>query len=136
MSDSITLLIIHESPLMRAGIRKAVEAEHGMDVVGDCGPGEEGLAMAGCLEPDIVLLGLRWADRDAFADCRRIKERVHSTRVLTFSHRDGEEELPLSVEAGASGYFSRDAPPLGLARAIRISLERLGLLRLGPRPGR
>ena len=119
MSDSITLLIIHESPLIRAGVRAAVEAEHGMAVIGDCGPGEESLALAGCLEPDIVVLGLRWPGGDAFAACSRIKEWVHATRVLTISHQVGEEELLLSLEAGASGYLSRDASPLELVRAIR-----------------
>ena len=119
MSDSITVLIIHESPLIRAGVRSAVGAEHGMDVVGDCGPGEEALALAGCLEPDIVLLGLRWPGGDAFAACSRIRERVHATRVLTISHQVGEEELLLSLGAGARGYLSLDAPPLELVRAIR-----------------
>ena len=88
-------------------------------MIADCGPGREALATVESLRTDIVLISL--PDRDAFAVCREIRERLPMTRVVAMSYRDGEEDMLNSVLAGASGYLVRDARGPELARAIRTA---------------
>ena len=119
----ISLVIIEEISLLRIGIRTAVEAEGGVDVIADSIPDGNAMAMVEHLRPDAVLMSLRWSDPDAVAVCRQIRERSPSTRVLIMSYQDREEEMLSSILAGASGYVSRNAQGPELVRAIRIAVN-------------
>ena len=112
-------MIIEENSFLRTGIRATLEKEEeGIEVIGDSRPGEEALAAAERLRPDIVLMGLMWLDHDPAAFCHQVTERVPSTRVLALSFQNREEDMLIAILARASGYISQNVERTELVRAI------------------
>ena len=116
----ISLLIIDENAFLRLGLRTAIEMEEGIEVVGDSKPGDASLKLIGDLHPDVVLMSLRWPDMESVSVCREISEKFPSTRVVMLSDREREEEIVLSVLAGAAGYISKYTQGSDLALAIKV----------------
>ena len=119
----ISLLIIDANSHLRIGIQAAVEAEGGVEVLGDAVPGEEAVTMVERLRPDVVLMSLKWQDGYAVAVCTEIRKRAPSTRIVVLSHEDGEEEMLVSVLAWASGYVSNNAQGPELVQTIRTAVN-------------
>ena len=112
-------MIIEENSFLRTGIRATLEKEEdGIEVIGDSRPGEEALAEAERLRPDIVLMGLMWLDHDPAAFCHQVTERVPSTRVLALSFQNREEDMLIAILARARGYVSQSVERTELVRAI------------------
>ena len=103
------------------GVKTALEAEDGVEVIGDCGPDGEVVAMVERLSPDVVLMSFRWPERDPVVVCREIGERVPATKILMMSYQDWEDEMLISIMAGASGYVSQNAEGPELVRAVRMA---------------
>ena len=114
-------MIVDEISFLRMGVKTALGDEDGVDVIADCRPGGDALATAERLRPDVLLTCLRWPDQDATDFCRQIRERIPTTRVLIMSQQNWEEELLISILAGASGYVSQNAEGPELVKAIRVA---------------
>ena len=111
-------MIIDENSFLRTGIRATLEEEGGIEVIGESRPGEEALAAAARLRPDIVLMGLMWSDHDPAAFCQRVTARVPSTRVVALSFQNREEDMLIAILARARGYVSQSVERTELVRAI------------------
>ena len=118
----------HESPLLRAGIRTAIEAEDGVDVVGEAGPGPETLALVSSINPSIVLMGLSSHDQEEADLCHQVTAEAPFTKVLVISYQDPGDDLLDSVIAGASGLVTHDADGPELLRAIGVVFNGGGIL--------
>ncbi len=116
----ISLLIIDENAFLRLGLRTAIEMEEGIEVVGDAKPGDAALNLMEELCPDVALMSLRWPDMESVSVCREIPEKFPSTRVVMLSDVEREEEIVLSVLAGAAGYVSKYTQGSDLALAIKV----------------
>ena len=119
----ISLLIIDANSHLRIGIQAAVEAEGGVEVIGDAAPDEQVVKMVERLHPDVVLMSLKWPDGYAVAACKEIRERAPSTKVVVLSYKDWEGEMLISVLVGASGYVSNNAQGPELVQAIRTAVN-------------
>ena len=116
----ISLLIIDENEFLRLGLRTALETEDGIEVVGDARPGDATLNLIEDLRPNVALMSLRWPDMESVSACREISERFPSTRVVMVADKEWEEEIVLSMLAGAAGYVSKYTQGSDLAFAIRV----------------
>ena len=116
----ISLLIIDENGFLRLGLRTAIEVEEGIEVVGDARPCDATLNLIQDLCPDVALMSIRWPDMESISVCREISEKFPSTRVVMLSDREREEEIVLSVLAGAAGYVSKYTQSSDLALAIKV----------------
>ena len=119
----ISLLIIDTNSHLRIGIQAAVEAEGGVEVIGDAAPDEQAVKMVERLRPDVVLMSLKWPDGYAVAVCKEIRKRAPSTKVVVLSYEDWEGEMLISVLVGASGYVSNNAQGPELVQAIRTAVN-------------
>ena len=119
----ISLLIIDANSHLRIGIQAAVEAEGGVEVIGDTAPDEQVVKMVERLRPDVVLMSLKWPDGYPVAACKEIRERAPATKVVVLSYEDWEGEMLISVLAGASGYVSNNAQGPELVQAIRTAVN-------------
>jgi DNA-binding NarL/FixJ family response regulator len=118
---AIRLLLAHEEGLIRAGVRALLGAEADVIVVGEASRGEDVVAVAGELRPDVVLLDIRLPGLDALQATRQIlaaPDRAH-TKVLLLGSCDSDEELFRALHAGASGFLVKETEPVELVRAIR-----------------
>jgi DNA-binding NarL/FixJ family response regulator len=100
-------LIVDDNPDFRRLVRRMLEAE-GFDVVGAAGDGEGGLAAAGELAPDVVLLDVNLPDANGFEVAARLARERPSAAVLLTSTQGREDFDQLAVACGARGFVPKD----------------------------
>lgn len=119
---SIRVLIVDDQVLVRTGFRRILEEEADIEVVGEAGTGEEAVDLTIELEPDVVLMDIRMPRMDGIEATEKLlnSEQAPETNVLMLTTFDLEEYVYDALQAGASGFLLKDAPPEELAAAVRI----------------
>jgi DNA-binding NarL/FixJ family response regulator len=115
-----TVLIADDQALVRVGLRKILEPEPETSVVGEAGDGEDAVAEARRLRPDLVLMDIRMPVLDGIEATRRIVRAQPGTRVLILTTFGLDTYVYDALRAGASGFMLKDAPPEEIAAAVRI----------------
>jgi DNA-binding NarL/FixJ family response regulator len=114
------VLLADDQELVRAGFRLIIERA-GMDVVGEAANGEEAVALARELSPDVVLMDIRMPVLDGIGATRRvITECDPAPRVLALTTFDLDEYVYEVVRAGASGFLLKDVSPTDLVHAVGV----------------
>jgi DNA-binding NarL/FixJ family response regulator len=125
----IRILLADDQALVRAGFRLIVNGEPDLEVVGEAANGEEAVAAATELAPDVVLMDVRMPELDGIEATRRIVgAAANGTRVLMLTTFDLDEYVVDAFRAGASGFLLKTAPPQQLVAAIRTVHEGEALL--------
>jgi DNA-binding NarL/FixJ family response regulator len=124
----IRVLLADDQALVRAGFRLIVNGEPDLEVVGEAANGEEAVAAASELGPDVVLMDVRMPELDGIEATRRIVAGGNGTRVLMLTTFDLDEYVVDAFRAGASGFLLKTAPPQQLVTAIRTVHEGEALL--------
>jgi DNA-binding NarL/FixJ family response regulator len=115
-----TVLIADDQALVRVGLRKILESERETTVVGEAGDGEDAVAETRRLRPDVVLMDIRMPVLDGIEATRRIVRAQPDTRVLMLTTFGLDGYVYDALNAGASGFMLKDAPPEEIAAAVRI----------------
>ncbi len=118
-ADRITVLIVDDHAIVRQGLRTYLELYPDIEVVGEAADGDEAIARARELLPDIVLMDLVMPRRDGVEATRAITAMSPSTRVIVLTSFSEDEKIFASIKAGAQGYLMKDVDPRDLVRAIR-----------------
>src|SRR5260370_10002869 len=130
-----TLLIADDQALVRVGLRKILENEPGLSVVGEAADGDEAVASARRLRPDLVLMDIRMPVLDGIEATRRIVRAQPGTRVLILTTFGLDTYVYDALRAGASGFMLKDAPPEEIAPPVPIVASGEALLAPAlPRP--
>ncbi|MBG6238810.1 DNA-binding NarL/FixJ family response regulator [Mycetocola sp. CAN_C7] len=127
----IRLLIADDHPVVRAGLRALFSTEPDLEVVGEAATGAEAVERS---RPgvDIVLMDLQFgAGMQGAEATRRIRAAADAPHVLILTNYDTDADILGAVEAGASGYLLKDAPPAELIAAVRAAAR--GESALAPR---
>jgi DNA-binding NarL/FixJ family response regulator len=114
------VLIADDQALVRVGLRKILDNEHDMTVVGEADNGENAVASARHLEPDVVLMDVRMPVLDGIEATRRIVSDRPQARVLILTTFGLDTYVYEALRAGASGFMLKDAPPEEITAAVRI----------------
>jgi len=115
----IRVLLIDDSPIIRLGLRSALEDYPDITIVGEAATAAEGVAAVARQKPDVVLLDLHLPDKSGFHACRELlKVRPH-TRVLILTSNSNERNVQEAMTAGAQGYLLKDNDGASLADALR-----------------
>lgn len=117
----IRILLVDDHPVVRSGIRAMLQDQPDFVFVGEAATGEEGIAEAARLRPDVVLMDLRMgAGMHGGEATRQITGAgPDAPRVLVLTTFDTDSDILAAIEAGATGYLLKDAPPEELHAAIR-----------------
>ena len=115
-----SVLIADDQALVRVGLRKILESEPELSVAGEAGDGEEAISAARRLCPDVVLMDIRMPVLDGIEATRRIVSAQPGTRVLILTTFGLDSDVYEALQAGASGFMLKDAPPEEIAAAVRI----------------
>ncbi|HEY2879040.1 response regulator transcription factor [Nocardioides sp.] len=118
--DPLSIVIADDQLLLRAGFRKLLDGEDGLDVVGDAADGQEALQLVERLRPNVVLMDIRMPVLDGIEATRRISQRFPETAVLVLTTYDLDEYVFAALDAGASGFLLKDCPPDELTSAIHV----------------
>ncbi|MER6813029.1 response regulator transcription factor [Spirillospora sp. NPDC000708] len=121
MSDPIRILLVDDHPVVRSGIRAMLLDQPDFALVGEAATGEEGVAEAARLRPDVVLMDLQLGAglHGAEATRRITSAGPRPPHVLVLTTFDSDSDILAAIEAGATGYLLKDAPPEKLHAAIR-----------------
>ncbi len=98
----IRVLVVDDYPAVRVGLRRILELDRDIDVVGEAVDGEEALSKAAHLCPDVVTMDLKMPGMDGIAATRTLKQRMPQVNVLALTMCDGEV-IERVMRAGASG---------------------------------
>ncbi|MBW6433427.1 response regulator transcription factor [Actinoplanes hulinensis] len=117
---SIRVLIVDDQALVRAGFAMVLSAQADMEVVGEAGDGAEALALLVRVPADVVVMDIRMPVMDGVEATRRICAGPDGPRVLVLTTFDTDEDAFAALQAGASGFLLKNAPPEQLLAAIRV----------------
>lgn len=119
MAEPIRVLLADDHTLFRAGLRALLELEDRVEVVGEAATGEEAIEQARKLRPDVVIMDLSMPVMNGLEATRRIAALQLGARMLVLTVHAEEEYLVPVVDAGASGYLTKDSADRDLMEAIR-----------------
>jgi DNA-binding NarL/FixJ family response regulator len=118
---TVKVLIADDQALVRGGLRKIIESEPDMRVVGEAADGVEAVEAAARAKPDVALMDIRMPRLDGIEATRRIVARAgEEVRVLILTTFGLDEYVYEALRAGASGFMLKDSPPEELVDAVRV----------------
>ena len=123
MPESIRVLICDDHELFREGLRRALENEEDIEIIGEAQDGREAVEKTEELFPDVVLMDIRMemaaSERSGLKATGLIKEHVPSAQVLMLTASEDQSDLFDAIKAGAAGYLLKGASGREVAGAIR-----------------
>ena len=118
-TERIKVMLADDHPIMRDGLRDALEGEGDFEVVGSAADGVEAVRMAQRVAPEVIVMDVMMPNMDGVDACREIMELLPDTRVLMLTASTTEDAVVEAIAAGATGYLQKDSGPEELAEAIR-----------------
>lgn len=115
---TIRVMVVDDHRVVRAGLVAFLKQRPGLEVVGEAGDGQEAVAKAAELQPDLVLMDMQMPVLNGVEATRQIKTRWPQIQVLVLTTYDDDELIWGGLQAGAKGYLLKDAPPEELIRGI------------------
>ncbi len=116
-SDNIKVLIVDDHQVVREGLRRIVQLDNEVEVVGEASNGEEAITQAVALSPDVVIMDLKMPGMDGITATREIKQRLPKTNIVVLTLY-AEDFIRQAIEAGASGYLLKDSDCEQITKAI------------------
>ncbi|MCC3273922.1 response regulator transcription factor [Arthrobacter zhangbolii] len=124
-ADPIRVVLVDDQQLVRGGFRMLINSQPDLEVVAEAGNGHEALAALAAVRADVVLMDVRMPGMDGIEATSRILdagnggERNEDVKVVVLTTFDLDEYALSAIQAGASGFLLKDAPPEELLEAIR-----------------
>lgn len=119
---TIRLLLADDHPVVRTGLRAVLEAEPDFEVVAEAPTAEQAVELAAEQDIDVVLMDLQFGPGMGGSQATAIiAARPGAPRVLVLTTYDTDVDILAAIEAGATGYLLKDAPPEELAAAVRTA---------------
>lgn len=121
---TVTIVLVDDHPVVRAGLRALLAAEPDMAVVGDAADPAAARELVASARPDVVLMDLNLGPGIGGAELTaQLRELPHPPQVLVLTTYDTEADIMAALRAGAVGFLLKDAPPDELYRAVRATAE-------------
>jgi DNA-binding NarL/FixJ family response regulator len=105
----IKLLIADDHAIFRDGLRKLLDSEEAITIVGEAGNGDECINMLGRLKPDILLLDLHMPDKNGFAVLEEVNFDTIPTRVIVLTAAEDDRDLVQAMRLGARGIVAKES---------------------------
>jgi DNA-binding NarL/FixJ family response regulator len=121
MSAPIRVRIVDDHPVVRNGLSGMFAGEEEFEVVGEASDGSEAVRRARALTPDVILMDLRMPEMDGVSAIAALTAAGVRARVLVLTTYDTDSDVLAAIEAGATGYLLKDAPPNELFKAVRAA---------------
>ncbi|MEU3778804.1 response regulator transcription factor [Streptomyces sp. NPDC032472] len=120
MSRAISVLVVDDQFLIRAGLVGLLKAAPGTTVVGEASDGEEAVELAARLRPDVILMDVRMPGTNGITATARILAEAGDPppRILVLTTFDLDEYVYGALRAGASGFLLKDSGPERLLTAV------------------
>jgi DNA-binding NarL/FixJ family response regulator len=120
---SISVLLVDDHPLVRAGLVGLIAAAPGLEVVGEAADGAQAIARARELAPDVVLMDVSMPGVDGIEATRVLGEEGFAGRVVMLTSFSDKTRVIEALNAGAIGYVLKDSEPAAVLAAIRSTAQ-------------
>jgi DNA-binding NarL/FixJ family response regulator len=117
--DSIRVLIVDDHPFYREGVRTMLSVESGIEIVGEVANGDEAIAQAANLQPDVILMDLKMPGINGIEATRRILHTSPHIGLIVLTMFEADESVFAAMRAGARGYLLKDVGQEELIRAVK-----------------
>jgi DNA-binding NarL/FixJ family response regulator len=118
---TISVLLADDQAMVRAGFRMILEAEDDIAVVGEASDGDQAVAAARQLRPDVVLMDVQMPRMDGLeATGHIVRDADITSRVVILTTFERDDYVFEALQAGASGFLVKNAPPEELVHAVRV----------------
>ena len=117
--EPLRILIAEDHPLYRKGMISLLQSIPEFEVVGEASTGEEAVARASQLRPDVILMDLQMPAVNGIEATRRILQEIPNVRVLVVTLFEDDESVFMALRAGARGYILKDADEEEMVLSIR-----------------
>ncbi|MFC7362504.1 response regulator [Nocardioides astragali] len=115
----IRVLLVDDDPLVRSALSLMLGGQSDIEVVGEAGNGEAGLALVTELEPDVVLMDIRMPVMDGLETTHVLHQSAAPPAVVVLTTFDADDHVLRAIAAGADGFLLKDTPPGDIVNAIR-----------------
>lgn len=109
MTERVKVLLVEDHPHMRRSLRRLLEADEAIEIVGEASDGREGVEMCVKLRPDVVLLDVGLPIMDGIEACRMMREKAPESKIIMLTSHNNERDIFASLAAGANGYCLKDS---------------------------
>ena len=116
---TVRVLIVDDHAVVRSGLRLLLDAEEGIETVGEAGNARDGLFQARALKPDVILLDVVMPDQTGIEVLPQLTHENPQAKVLVLSMQDDPHYVREAFAAGASGYVLKEAADAEVVEAIR-----------------
>jgi DNA-binding NarL/FixJ family response regulator len=120
---AIRVLVADDQRVVREGLEMLLRLLPGVEVVGSAADGDEAVALAGRLRPDVVLMDLGMPRCDGVEATRRLRERQPAIQVLILTTYADDRSVVTALRAGARGFLTKDAGADQIAQALRAMMR-------------
>jgi DNA-binding NarL/FixJ family response regulator len=117
----ITVMIVDDHPIVRAGLIGILSGEEDLRVVGEASSADEAVTAASTVQPDVVLMDLRMPGGDGVVATAGVLAAAPKARVVVLTTYESDADILRAVEAGAAGYLLKDVARADLVAAIRAA---------------
>jgi DNA-binding NarL/FixJ family response regulator len=117
----ISVLLVDDEALVRAGLRMILETAPDLSVVGDAGDGQAALEAVRRHRPDVVLMDLRMPRLGGVAATVALRAEPEPPAVIVLTTFDTDDDVFQALAAGATGFLLKDTPPAELLQAVRLA---------------
>ncbi len=116
-STSIKVLIVDDHQVVREGLRRIIELDDEITVIGEAENGEDAISRVVQLSPDVIMMDLKMPGMGGINAIREIKQRLPDVNILVLTLY-AEDFIRQAIEAGAAGYMLKDSDSSQITKAI------------------
>jgi two-component system, NarL family, response regulator LiaR len=128
--NKIRIMIVDDHSVVRSGLSAFLDVVPDLELVGEAENGEQALARAALLSPDVILMDLMMPVMDGITAIRQIKAQLPSIQLIALTSFQEDELVQNALKAGAIGYLMKNVSARELAEAIRAAVR--GKMTLSP----
>jgi len=123
MNDKISVLLVDDHAMLRKGMTLLLGEEADIDVIGEAGDGEQAIAQARALQPDVVVMDINMPGMNGIEATRRIVSEFPDIKIIALSIHSGKRFVDDMLSAGAAGYLLKESVPEELLQGIRAVMR-------------
>jgi two-component system NarL family response regulator len=121
--EKIRLMLVDDHFVVRAGLAGSLGLEPDIEVVAECGSGEQAIEAYGAHRPDVVLMDWRLSGMSGVEATAAIRRECPKARVVSFTVSEGEEDIARAVEAGVVGYLPKSSSRQEILAGLRAVMR-------------